>query len=206
MESAGGAERIDFRGPSSSPEAWCRSGPGRRGFFGRDFVLDSLGRRPAVRTQVPRELEQPSAARARLAQPSVAVWAEQQIVLGLPAATRARPMGLDAAEKGFLFQRPLVLFFQGQARAQDQVDDHARQIEEKHEQGGQHAQETVLRASPDVAPGPEDQAQPQGDEEGAECGGEIEKYPSKSFSAKARHSGRDYSMRLFPVPWRADNR
>src|SRR3990172_3826364 len=202
MESAGGEERIVFRGPSSSPEAWCRSGPGRRGFFGRDFVLDSLGRRPAVRTQVPRELEQPSTTRARLAQPSVAVGAKQPIVLGLPAAARARPVGLDAAEQGFLFQRPFVLFFQGQARAQDQIDDHARQVEEKHEQGGQDAQETVLRAGPDVAPGPEDQAQPQGDEEGAERGGEIEKNPSKSFSAKAGHSGRDYSMRVW-APSRA---
>jgi len=122
----------------------------------------------AERADIPLEFEQMVAARAGAAQLGAARWAELEVALDAIVAGWAGLALGHLRQQRLLFQLALVQLGQRLARAHDQVDEEAADVEDSDEQGGRDLQDDILRARADIAPGPEDERDPEDRQEGEE--------------------------------------
>jgi hypothetical protein len=144
--------------------------------------------RGTVRADLPVEFERLAAVAARLAEPGVADGTEQPLRVGARAAPWAGEMALDASEEGFLFEGLLVDLLERHARSEEEVEDDAGRPEDGDSKRGNDRSEAIGSACPKIAVGPEDHADPQGDEEGAEEGGQIKEQGLQGGKARLRHA------------------
>jgi hypothetical protein len=132
-----------------------------------------LERGSAVGAYIPLQMHQATTLGTLFLEAGVAPGADDPILRHLATAARAAFHGSEGLQQGFFLQGALVAVFDGARRAQDKIYDQARQEEDGHEEGGQEERQKAACAGAQVADGPDDEAQPQGEEEhSAKCEGD----------------------------------
>ncbi len=127
-----------------------------------------MGIAAAMRAAFPFRVEQPAALRTGMPQFSLTERTELPFRFDRPAALVAVLGGLDLTEQGFFFQGPIILFGQRGAWTDQQIEQDAKDVEDCNQQGGKDGGEDISRTGADVAPGPNDETDPEGDQEAAE--------------------------------------
>src|SRR5262249_501625 len=94
------------------------------------------------------------------------VGANQEVTLDALLAIGAGQTALDVLQQRFLLERALVGLDQRVAGPQDQVDEQAWQVHDRHPQRGENLDHQVWAAALDVSERPDDQRERQANEVG----------------------------------------
>jgi hypothetical protein len=100
--------------------------------------------------------------------------AQLPFAVDAPATSGAEGLFFDPGKQRLLLQRLLILLLNGLRRPENPIDDQAREAEEQNEQRGGDSNDAVVSSVPDIPPGPKDETEPEGGQEGSEGRGEVE--------------------------------
>ena len=104
-----------------------------------------------------------------------ALGADQVVLFYVLVAGGALEDGAEFVEEGFLLQLVLEGFFEGAGGAEDDVKDEAGEVEGEHQQREDDLGDGVAGAGVDVADGPDDGGEPEGDEVCADHDGDDQR-------------------------------
>ena len=147
---------------------------GLRGVGGwGDLSLNNLfmargGIGATVWTALPFGVQQAAAFVAGVTQFCFTVGAEAPAHLHRPSAFMATRRLLDLTQQGFFFQGPIILLGEGMPRTQKKIEKSAERTEDGNQKASENGGEDVRGACPNIAPGPDNQADPEGDQQAAE--------------------------------------
>lgn len=93
-------------------------------------------------------------------------WTNLEVVLDTIVAGRARLALSHLGQQRLLFKLALIQLGQGLAWPHDEIDEETTNVEDSHQRGRRHLQDDILCPRAYIAPGPEDETQPENDGKG----------------------------------------